>query len=489
MSVTQVAVGLMELKYLSGGQWKHSQAKEHLEIANPATGRAFARVPFCTAAEVDEAVSAAAAAFPAWRDTPILQRAKVLFRFRELLVHHEDELAASITREHGKTLDEALGSVRRGIEVVEFACGIPTLIMGETVENIARGVDTYSIRQPLGVCAGIPPFNFPGMVPLWMFPIAIACGNTFVLKPSEKVPNTSVRLAELFMEAGLPAGVLNVVHGSKEVVDCLLKHPQVKAITFVGSSAVAKYVYATAAANGKRVQALGGAKNHIVVMPDADVAEAANAVTASAFGCAGERCLAGSVLVAVGDVAEPLIKKLRERVGKVVVGDGANAGVEMGPVVSPAHRERVLKYIEIGEREGAKLLMDGRKGAPAEGSFVGPTIFDGVKPGSTLHREEIFGPVLSVIRVPDFDSALALVNSSDYGNTTSIFTRDAAAAREYCSHVQVGMVGVNIGVAAPMTFMPFAGWKGSFYGDLHAHGKDGVRFYTEEKVITSRLVR
>jgi malonate-semialdehyde dehydrogenase (acetylating) / methylmalonate-semialdehyde dehydrogenase len=489
MSPTQVAEGLMELKYLSGGQWKNSQEKEHLEISNPATGKPFARVPFCTAAEVDETVSAAAETFPAWRDTPILQRTKILFRYRELLVSHEDELAASITREHGKTIDESLGSIRRGIEVVEFACGIPTLIMGETVENISRGVDTYSLRQPLGVCVGIPPFNFPGMVPMWMFPIAIACGNTFVLKPSEKVPTTVIRLAELFLEAGLPAGVLNVVHGSKDVVDHLLKHPSVKAVSFVGSSAVAKYVYATAAANGKRVQALGGAKNHIVVMPDADVTEAANAVTASAFGCAGERCLAGSVLVAVGNVAEPLMKKLRERVGEVVVGDGANANTEMGPVISAAHRDRVLKYIEIGEREGAQLLMDGRKGAPTEGSFIGPTIFDGVKPGSTLHRDEIFGPVLSVIRVPDFDAALALVNSSEYGNTTAIFTRDAAVAREYCSRVQVGMVGVNVGVAAPMTFMPFAGWKGSFYGDLHAQGKDGVRFYTEEKVITSRFVR
>lgn len=489
MSTGNVAEKVIDLKYLCGGQWKYSQTKEHQQIVNPATGKTFARVPFCTSAEVDDAVRAAAAAYPSWRDTPIMQRTKVLFRFRELLVQHEDELARCITREHGKTLAEAMGSVRRGTEVVEFACGMPTLMMGGNVENISRGVDTYLIRQPLGVCAGITPFNFPGMVPLWMFPIAIGCGNTFVLKPSEKVPNTANRLAELFLEAGLPAGVLNVVHGAKDVVDCLLAHPVVKAVSVVGSSPVAKHVYTTAATNGKRVQALGGAKNHIMVMPDADIPETARAIINSAFGCAGERCLAGSVLVTVGDVAEPLLNELRQRAESLVVGDGADSATEMGPVVTAAHRERVLKYIEIGESEGARLLVDGRKNVPAEGAFVGPTIFDEVEPGSTLHREEVFGPVLSVIRVPDFEAALELVNSSEYGNMGSIFSRDAATIREYCSRVEAGMVGVNVGVAAPMTFMPFTGWKGSFYGDLHAHGKDAVRFYTEEKVVTSRFVR
>ncbi|HZP03155.1 MAG TPA: CoA-acylating methylmalonate-semialdehyde dehydrogenase [Terriglobia bacterium] len=487
MTPARIKSEVIELKYFAGGKWKASRSQDRHEILNPAKGKAIAEVPYCTAEEVDEAVEAAAAAFPGWRDTTIPARVRILFRYRELLDRHEEQLTRMVTREHGKTLEEARGSVRRGIEVVEFACGIPSLLMGEAVENVGRGVDTYSIRQPLGVCAGIPPFNFPAMVPMWMFPLAIACGNTFVLKPSEKVPMTAVRLAELFTDAGLPEGVLNLVHGAKQVVDRLLEHPKVKAVSFVGSCAVAKYVYATAAAHGKRVQALGGAKNHIVVMPDADIPQAAEAIIGSAFGCAGERCLAGSVVVAVGAVAGPLMAELKQRAARLVTGDGAARGIEMGPVITAAHRERVLKYIEIGEKEGAKLVLDGRRSLQREGFFLAPTLFDEVRPGSTLHREEIFGPVLSCVRVPDLESALAVVNSSELGNASSIFSNDAATVHEYCSRVEAGMIGVNVGVAAPLAFMPFSGWKGSFYGDLHAHGKDAVRFYTEQKVITSRF--
>jgi len=486
MTTVSTGAETLDLQFLVNGQWQTSQSARHEPIYNPVNGKELVRVPFCTQEEVAGAVAAAQAAFPAWRDTPITQRVRILFRYRELLDRHETELAEMVTREHGKTLDEARASVRRGIEVVEFACGIPTLIMGETVEGISRNVDTMSIRQPLGVCVGIPPFNFPAMVPMWMFPLAIACGNTFVLKPSEKVPMTASRMAELFHEAGLPAGVLNVVHGGAEVVDQLLAHPDVKAVSFVGSSKVAEKIYSTAAAHGKRVQALGGAKNHLVVMPDADLNLTTEAIMGSAFGCAGERCLAGSVVVAVGEIADPLVQQLRGKAAKVIVGDGADAATQMGPVISAAHRERVLQFVEIGEKEGAQLVLDGRQAVPQEGFFIAPTIFDHVAPGSTLHREEIFGPVLSVVRVKDLDSALEVVNSSRYGNASSIFSNDAAAIREYCSRVQAGMLGVNIGVAAPMIFMPFAGWKGSFYGDLHAHGKDGVRFYTEQKVITSR---
>jgi malonate-semialdehyde dehydrogenase (acetylating)/methylmalonate-semialdehyde dehydrogenase len=486
MAAPKVETEIAELKYFAGGRWRASKSRERQAITNPATGRVIAEVPFCTAEEVEQAVEAAAAAFPAWRDTPVTQRVRILFRYREILDRNFEELSRMVTRAQGKTLEEARGSVRRGIEVVEFACGIPSLLMGETVENISRGVDTYSIRQPLGVCAGIPPFNFPAMIPMWMFPLAVACGNTFVLKPSEKAPMTATRLGELFAEAGLPQGVLNVVHGAKQVAEQLLAHPRVKAVSFVGSSPVARYVYATAAAQGKRVQALGGAKNHIVVMPDTDLSSTVEAIIGSAFGCAGERCLAGSVVVAVGEVAEPLLAQLRQRAARLAVGDGAAPATEMGPVITAAHRERVLRYIDIGESEGAKLLLDGRKGSAGEGFFLAPTIFDEVKPGSTIHREEIFGPVLCVIRVKDLEAALAVVNSSEFGNASSIFTNNAAAAREYCSRVEAGMLGVNVGVAAPMPFLPFAGWKGSFYGDLHAHGKDAVRFYTEQKVITSR---
>jgi malonate-semialdehyde dehydrogenase (acetylating)/methylmalonate-semialdehyde dehydrogenase len=375
--------------------------------------------------------------------------------------------------------------------MVEVACGMPSLMMGHSLENVSKGIDCQTIRQPLGVCAGITPFNFPAMVPMWMYPFAIACGNTFILKPSEKVPLTPTRTAELLHDAGLPAGVYNLLHGSREAVDALLAHPLVRAISFVGSSPVAKYVYQTAAAHGKRVQALGGAKNHLVAMPDANVEKSVEAIMGSAFGAAGERCLAGSVLVAVGE-ARPLLDALLRKVRELRIGDGAAPGTEMGPLVTAEHRARVLGYIEKGVAEGAQLLVDGRErmhgdnGGSSVGYFMGPTVFDGVAPGMTIAREEIFGPVLSVIRVKDLDEAIALVNSSAFGNTTSIFTSDGKSAREYASRIEVGMVGVNVGVAAPMAFFPFCGWKNSFYGDLHAHGRDAVAFYTEQKVIMSR---
>ncbi|HLE36928.1 MAG TPA: CoA-acylating methylmalonate-semialdehyde dehydrogenase [Candidatus Acidoferrales bacterium] len=471
-----------------GGSWQPSRGRVET-LRNPATGEPITQVPYCTAEEVRAAIEAADAAFPAWRGLPVQERVRTLFRFRQLLEDHLKELAGLVTTEQGKTLEEAQGSVRRGIEAVEFACGIPTLLMGESLENVGTRVDCVSIRQPLGVCAGIPPSNFPAMVPLWMFPLAIACGNTFVLKPSDKVPRTCVRLVELLYEAGLPAGVVNVVHGAKEVADILLADPRVRAVSFVGSAAVAKYIYQTAATNGKRVQALGGAKNHLVVMPDADLKATAKAILGGAFGCAGERCLATSVVVAVGDAAEPLLRALVQAADALKVGAGSDPQTEMGPVLSAAHRERILQYIELGQQEGATLVRDGRAVKPHDGStgyYVGPTIFDRVRPEMRIAREEIFGPVLAVIRSKDMDEAIATVNRSSYGNAAAIFTQAGWAGREFASRVEAGMVGINVSVPAPSAFFPFAGWKGSFYGDLHAHGKDAIEFYTEKKVVTSR---
>ncbi len=472
---------------LIDGQWRESQASEFSEIVNPATSATLARLPHSTREEVDAAVGAAHRAFPAWRDTPPVERARLMFRYRQLLEEHFEELARSVTLENGKTLVEARGSVRRGIEVVEFACGIPTLMMGRSLENVARGIDTYTIRQPLGVCVGIPPFNFPAMVPLWMFPIALACGNTFVLKPSDKVPLTALMAVRLLAEAGLPPGVVNVVHGTKSTVDALLEHPDVKAVSFVGSSPVARYVYATAAAHGKRVQAMAGAKNYLVLMPDADPEQSIRNILGSAFGGAGQRCLAGSVLVTVGEAAERFLPRLVEEACGMRIGDGLEAATEMGPVINQAARRRVLDYIERGLAEGAKLALDGRQiPVPSEGYFLGPTILDHVRPEMAIAREEIFGPLLSVIPANTLQEAVEIVNRSPFGNSSAIFTRDGGAAREYFSRVQAGMVGVNLGVPAPMAFFPFAGWKGSFLGDLHAHGMDAVGFYTEQKVITCR---
>jgi malonate-semialdehyde dehydrogenase (acetylating)/methylmalonate-semialdehyde dehydrogenase len=455
---------------------------------NPATGEAIAEIPRTTPEEISSAVAAAVKAFPSWSKTPVIQRCKVLFKYRELLEAHASELIALITEENGKTIDEARGSFQRGIENVEFACGAPTLMMGDTVDQVGTAVDGWSTRNPIGVCVGITPFNFPFMVPLWMFPVAIACGNTFVLKPSDKVPRTAVRLVELFHEAGLPAGVLNLVHGAKSTVDALLTDPRVKAVSFVGSSAVARYIYQTAANNGKRVQALGGAKNHSVVLPDAEMKSTVAAVMGSGFGCAGERCLATSVVVAVGAAADPLVTELVRAADHLTVGAGCETKTQMGPVISDEARKRILSYIELGEKEGAKLVRDGRKDAVTRGRgyFVGPTIFDHVQPGSRIAKEEIFGPVLAVIRVSTLKDALDVIANSEYGNAASVFTRSGSAAREFTQNVGAGMVGINVGVPAPVAFFSFSGWKNSFFGDLHALGKDSVHFYTEQRVVTCR---
>jgi malonate-semialdehyde dehydrogenase (acetylating) / methylmalonate-semialdehyde dehydrogenase len=475
------------LKFLVNGKWEGAAGSELHPVTNPATGEVIARVPYASAAQVDQAARTAHAAFLKWREVPVVDRVQVLYRYKTLLEKHAEEVARILTSENGKTIEDARAEVRRAIQMVEVACGMPTLMMGESLENVSRGIDSTSIRQPLGVCAGITPFNFPGMVPMWMFPFAIACGNTFILKPSEKVPMTPTRTAELLQDAGVPEGVFNLIHGDRIAVDALLEHPLVRAISFVGSTPVAKHVYETAARHGKRVQALGGAKNHLIVMPDANLEKSVEAIMGSAFGAAGERCLAGSVLVPVGQVAEPLLDLLLKKTKSMRVGDGLKAETEMGPLVSGEHRGKVVGYIEKGVAEGAQPLCDGRGAAQGSpGFFVGPTIFDHVTPQMTIANEEIFGPVLSVIRVKTLDEAIELVNSSRFGNTTSIFTSDGKSAREYASRIECGMVGVNIGVAAPMAFFPFSGWKQSFFGDLHAHGKDAVAFYTEQKVVMTR---
>jgi len=486
MIATETAV--KNVPFYVDGKWELPGNRLLHPIHNPATGQVIARVAYAASDDIDRAARAAHAAFLQWREVPVVDRVQVFYRYKDLLEKNADEAARILTTENGKTLDDARGSVRRAIQMVEVACGMPSLMQGYSLENVSRGIDCQTIRQPLGVCAGISPFNFPAMVPMWMFPFAIACGNSFILKPSEKVPMTPTFTAQLLHQAGIPPGVFNLVHGDKVAVDALLHHPLVRAISFVGSSPVAKYVYQTAAAEGKRVQALGGAKNHLVVMPDANLEKSVEAIMSSAFGAAGERCLAGSVLVAVGSVAEPLLDLLTRKTRELKVGDGAEPATEMGPLVSADHRKKVVSYIDKGEAEGAKLVCDGRQRLTPdeEGYFVGPTIFDHVQPDSTIAREEIFGPVLSVIRVKDLDEAIRLVNSSAFGNTTSIYTRDGRAAREYASRIEVGMVGVNMGVAAPMAFFPFSGWKNSFFGDLHAHGRDAIAFYTEQKVVMTR---
>jgi malonate-semialdehyde dehydrogenase (acetylating)/methylmalonate-semialdehyde dehydrogenase len=483
--ITDTTVSLVSF-YIDGA-WERPAGRAGGTITNPATGAVLAEVPYAEADDIDRAVRAAHQAFLSWRDVPVVDRVQVLYRYKTLLDKHAGDLAATLTSENGKTAGDAMAEVRRAIQMVEVACGMPSLMMGDSLNDVAAGIDCKTIRQPIGVCAGITPFNFPAMVPMWMHPFAIACGNTFVLKPSEKVPLTPTYAIQLLHEAGLPAGVMNLVHGAKPAVDALLSHPLVKAVSFVGSTPVAKYIYATAAGAGKRVQALGGAKNHMVVMPDADMRKTVEAIIGSAFGAAGERCLAGSVLVPVGDAAGPLLDLLVARTQAMTVGDGSQTGVEMGPLVTAEHCRRVTGYVEKGVAEGAVPRVDGRQHKPAgSGYFLGPTIFDHVTPEMTIAREEIFGPVLSVMRVKTLDDAIELVNRSPYGNATAIFTASGKSAREYSSRCEVGMVGVNVGVAAPMAFFPFAGWKHSFFGDLHAHGKDAVAFYTEQKVIMSR---
>jgi malonate-semialdehyde dehydrogenase (acetylating)/methylmalonate-semialdehyde dehydrogenase len=476
------------VKMLIGGRWDASRSSRSGKVFNPSNGGVIAEVPFCTLDEVDRAVQSAAMALPAWAETPVVERARVMFRFREKLAAHADELAALVTREHGKTLAESKASVHRGIEVVEFACGVPSLIMGQSLANIARQVDCETIRHPVGVCVGITPFNFPAMVPLWMFPIAIVCGNTFVLKPSEKVPLSAVRLSELLMESGLPEGVFNIVHGDKECVDSLLAHPLVKAVSFVGSTAVARHIYETGTKNGKRVQAAGGAKNHLIIMPDADLDQAVGALQLSAFGCAGERCMAGSVAVPVGKVADSMVERLCQTARGMKVGptDGG-AEVDMGPVITREHLERVASYIDVGRREGADVALDGRFATPANGGFlIGPSVLDRVEPSMRVAREEIFGPVLSVIRVDDLEHALAIGRECPYGNGASIFTRNGWAARQFKQHFNAGMIGINVGVPAPMAWFPFTGWNTSFFGDLHIQGTESIQFYTQQKMTMTR---
>lgn len=469
------------------GEWTSNSGRRQ-DVINPANGKVLAGVHFVSAEDVDRSARFAHQAFLEWRNVPVVDRVQPLYRFKALLEQNHRDLAISLTLENGKTLDDSLAEVRRGIQMVEFACGMPSLMMGDSLNNVAKDIDCRTIRQPLGVCAGITPFNFPAMVPLWMYPFAIACGNTFLLKPSEKVPITPTRIAQLLLDSGLPKGVFQILHGDKVAVDALLDHPLVKAVSFVGSTPVAKYIYERSAARGKRVQSLGGAKNHLVVMPDANLPKTVDAILSSAFGAAGERCLAGSVLVPVGDAAEPLLELLVKKASALRIGDGVEAGVEMGPVIDRAHRKRILGYIEKGVAEGAELRCDGRAttGANQDGEFVGPTIFDRVNPDMTIAREEIFGPVLSVIRAKSLDEAIDLINASEFGNTTTIYTQNGKSAREFQARVDVGMVGVNMAVAAPMAFFPFAGWKASFFGDLHAHGKDAVAFYSEQKVLMTR---
>jgi malonate-semialdehyde dehydrogenase (acetylating)/methylmalonate-semialdehyde dehydrogenase len=472
-----------------GGRAVAARTTRYGEVTNPATGEVIRHVPLGNAEDVDLAAQAAAAAWPAWRAAPPLRRARVLMRFRELMDQHKKALARLVTEEHGKTLADAEGSITRGIEVVEFASGIPHLLKGEFSENVGSDVDSWSLRQPVGVCAGITPFNFPAMVPMWMFPVALACGNTFILKPSERDPTLSLRMAELLAEAGLPDGVFNVVHGDKEAVDAILAHPGIRAVSFVGSTPIAKYIYETGAAHGKRVQALGGAKNHAIVLPDADVPFAADAIIGAGYGSAGERCMAISAVVAVGDVADALVDGLASRARAVKVGPGDGTEVEMGPVVTCAARDRIVGYIDGGVAAGATLVVDGRKPRVTgheNGFFVGPTLFDRVTPEMAIYRDEIFGPVLVVVRSESLEAAIALVNRNPYANGAALFTRSGHAARRFQEDVEVGMLGINVPIPVPMAFYSFGGWRNSLFGDLHVHGMDGVRFYTRGKAVTAR---
>ena len=465
-----------------------SASARYADVFDSATGERCARVVMSTEADVDAAVAAAQAALPAWSRTPVLRRARIMFKLKELIERDRADIAALITQEHGKVLHDADGSIQRGLEVVEFACGIPHLIKGEYSDQVGTGVDSYSMRQPVGVCVGITPFNFPAMVPMWMFPLAIACGNTFVLKPSEKDPGCSLKWAELLAEAGLPPGVFNVIQGDHIAVNSLLDDERVAAVSFVGSTPVAEHVYRTASANGKRVQALGGAKNHLVVLPDADMDQAADALVGAGYGSAGERCMAISAVVAVGGAAEPLLEKLLPKIHALKIGPGVDNSNDMGPLITAEHRDKVRSYIDIGDQEGAAVIVDGRTHEIARlpGYFLGPTLFDHASKDMRVYKEEIFGPVLTMIRVDTFDEAIRLINEHEYGNGTSIFTRDGDAAREFASGIEVGMVGINVPIPVPLAFHSFGGWKRSLFGDMSIYGMEGVRFYTRLKTVTSR---
>ena len=478
------------VKLLVGGEWVTSEATETVPVYNPSDGTEIAATPLCGEAEVDSVVRAAADAFPDWANTPPVDRARVLFRLVALMEEHFEELAQLVTRENGKTIDDSRGEIRRGIEVAEFACGAPALLMGDSLENIAREIDCDTIRQPMGVSVGITPFNFPSMVPMWTIPIALACGNTYVLKPSERVPLSAIRLGELLTEAGLPPGVFNIVHGGKDAVNALLAHPEVKTISFVGSTPIAQYVYETATRNGKRVQSAGGAKNYLIVLPDADLDSTIAAVMGSAYGCAGERCMAGSVLVCAEGAGERFMEPLSETARSFRVGPtDRDSEAQMGPVVTRAHLVKIHGHIESGLSEGAELIVDGRDvqvEATPDGFYLGATIFDQVKPEMAIAREEIFGPVLSTMHTNDLDGAIARCNASGFGNAAVLFTSSGGAARKFKHEVNAGMVGINVGVPAPMAFFPFSGWNNSFFGDLHVQGAEGVSFFTRQKVTISR---
>ena len=486
-------MSIANIDHFIGGQRAAGRSGRTQDVFNPATGAVTGQVALAGADEVAQAVAAAQAAFPAWADTPPIRRARVLFKFLELVNQHKDTLAHLITAEHGKVFTDAQGEVSRGIDIIEFACGIPQLLKGDFTDQVSTGIDNWTLRQPLGVVAGITPFNFPVMVPMWMFPVAIAAGNTFVLKPSPTDPSASLLMADLLQQAGLPDGVFNVVQGDKVAVDALIEHPDVKAISFVGSTPIANYIYETGARHGKRVQALGGAKNHMVVMPDADIDQAVDALIGAGYGSAGERCMAISVAVLVGDVADRLIPKLVERAKALKVLNGENLVAEMGPIVTQAAHERITGYIALGEQEGAKLLVDGRSfdskvaGAGCENGFwMGGTLFDHVTPDMRIYKEEIFGPVLGCVRVADFATAVQLINDHEFGNGVSCYTRDGNVAREFARRIQVGMVGINVPIPVPMAWHGFGGWKKSLFGDMHAYGEEGVRFYTKQKSVMQR---
>ncbi|MFL9903461.1 CoA-acylating methylmalonate-semialdehyde dehydrogenase [Paraburkholderia fungorum] len=484
----QAKLSVQQLGHYISGAPVASTSGRVKDVFNPATGQVTGSVALASVEEVDAAVKAAKAAFPAWSETAPIKRARILFKFKELLNRHHDELAMLITREHGKVFTDAQGEVVRGIEVVEFACGIPNLLKTDFTDQIGGGIDNWNLRQALGVVAGITPFNFPVMVPMWMFPVALACGNTFVLKPSERDPSASLRIAELLKEAGLPDGVFNVVNGDKVAVDALIDHPDVAALSFVGSTPIAEYIYTEASKRGKRVQALGGAKNHLVVMPDADLDQAVDALIGAAYGSAGERCMAISVAVAVGNVADELIERLVPRVKSLVIKNGEHLDAEMGPLVTAEHKAKVAGYIDSGVAEGAKLVVDGRAHPVAneDGFFIGGTLFDQVGTEMKIYKEEIFGPVLAVVRVPDFASAVELINAHEFGNGVSLFTSDGGVARAFGRQIQVGMVGINVPIPVPMAWHSFGGWKRSLFGDHHAYGEEGVRFYTRYKSIMQR---
>ncbi len=487
MCAAQATSSLDTVPIFSAGKWIECNTARTATVFNPSTGQAIAQVPMCSAEETGRVVQSAVDALPAWKETPVVERARLMFRLRQIMEERFNEIAALVTREHGKTLAESRAEVQRTVEMVEFAAGIPAMITGETLPNIAAEVDAETVRHPVGVCVGITPYNFPSMVPMWMIPVALVCGNTFVLKPSEKTPLSAVLIGELLTEAGLPDGVFNIVHGDKECVDALLTHPDVAAISFVGSTPIAKYIYETGTKNGKRVQAAGGAKNHLIVMPDADLDISVKALAASAFGCGGQRCMAGSIAVAIGNIGDPLVEGLSDHASSLRVGPSEdNEDVDMGPLIRREHVERVAGYMDIAAGEGAKVALDGRQDFAGDGFLIGPSVIDQVRSPMQVARDEIFGPVLSVIRATDLDSVLKLGRACPYGNGASIFTRDGFAARQFKQHFNAGMIGINVGVPAPMAWFPFTGWNQSFFGDLHIQGSESIHFYTRQKMTMTR---